>query len=268
MSSSKVYKRTRGAVPLTIGLVILVTVGVVAIHLSAMLYKATSISPSPGSDDGLFSFATTETEESFTSDGFPVVDWEYWQSVNSDVIAWVTVPGTDIDYPIVQAHVSAPDYYNTHDVYGNYSIFGCPFLHADNEGDGILNSRNAVMQAHNINGLWSGMFSAFAAFTDRSYAQAHATVLLQTPTHKVTLTVFATEVIPYAGSDTSLVTTFAGDEAFAQYVTERVSNSSVVFDEQIPSDKMWTFSTCSYLLTPSNERTVVHCSLVSDFKID
>ena len=57
---------------------------------------ATSFDPSPS--------LTVEDAE----DGFPAVDWEYWQDVNPDVIGWVTVPGTPIDYPIVQAHADAP----------------------------------------------------------------------------------------------------------------------------------------------------------------
>lgn len=60
--------------------------------------------------------------------GFPEVDWEYWKSVNPDVIAWVTVPGTNIDSPIVQAHSSDPEYYLHHDVYGKYNVYGCPYL--------------------------------------------------------------------------------------------------------------------------------------------
>ena len=29
-------------------------------------------------------------------DGFPIVDWGYWEEVNPAVIGWVTIPGTNV----------------------------------------------------------------------------------------------------------------------------------------------------------------------------
>ena len=54
---------------------------------------------------------------------------------------------------------------------------------------------------------------------------------------------------------------FDSDADFQRYVAERVAASAVRIGGA-PSSQMWTFSTCSYLLTPENERTVVHCKLV------
>ena len=36
--------------------------------------------------------------------------------MNGDVIGWITVPGTDNNHPILQAHASDPDYYLHHDI--------------------------------------------------------------------------------------------------------------------------------------------------------
>ena len=83
------------------------------------------------------------------TDGFPAVDWEYWQGVNPDVIGWVTVPGTSIDYPVVQAHDDAPTWYLSHDVYGSWNIYGCPYLDADCEAEGF-GSRVAYVFAHHM----------------------------------------------------------------------------------------------------------------------
>lgn len=60
--------------------------------------------PSPGGDNG-------NRQVQVDPYGFPEVDWDYWKSVNPDVIGWVTVPGTNIDSPIVQAHSDDPEYY-------------------------------------------------------------------------------------------------------------------------------------------------------------
>ena len=39
-------------------------------------------------------------------DGFPAVDWDYWQDINPDVIGWVTIPGTTVDLSLI--HISEP----------------------------------------------------------------------------------------------------------------------------------------------------------------
>ena len=109
---------------------------------------ATSFDPSPS--------LTVEDAE----DGFPAVDWEYWQDVNPDVIGWVTVPGTPIDYPIVQAHADAPTWYLSHDVYGNWNIYGCPYLDADCEEEGF-DSRVAYVFAHHMDD--GSMFAPLAS---------------------------------------------------------------------------------------------------------
>ena len=53
--------------------------------------RAADVDPSPILADASGSDAA--------SDGAPTVDWEFWLSVNPDIVAWVSVPGTDIDYP-------------------------------------------------------------------------------------------------------------------------------------------------------------------------
>lgn len=250
-------KPRRGAglgayIPLIAGTLLLGAMAAVLVFGALMVGRATSADPSP---DG----------EAAYEDGFPIVDWDYWLSINPDIVAWVTVPGTDVDYPVIQADASAPDYWNEHDVYGDWSIFGCPFLHADNAATGgILESQNAVFQGHNIQDLNSQMFSAFANFADEAYASEHPEVLVQTPDGvKLRLQPFAVEVVPNAGYAAVLSTEFDSDAQFRQYVAERVEASQVVFEDRVPDDRMWTFSTCSYFLTPANERTVVHCSLKS-----
>lgn len=43
-------------------------------------------------------------------------------------VAWLRVNGTSIDYPVAQAHESDPSFYLSHDIWGNSSRSGCPFL--------------------------------------------------------------------------------------------------------------------------------------------
>ena len=44
--------------------------------------------------------------------------------------AWIKVGGTTIDYPVAQASSGDPDFYLTHDLWGEETRTGCPYLDA------------------------------------------------------------------------------------------------------------------------------------------
>ena len=191
-----------------------------------------------------------------SDDDFPVVDWDYWTHVNPDVIGWVTVPGTSLDYPIVQAHEDNPQFYLTHDVYGSWNFAGCPYLDAGCKEEGLLESRNAVIFGHNLGFGDDSMFATFASYTDEAFAKAHAVVYLQTPSKKTTLSVMASDCV--AGWDSTKRTHFANERDFEAWYEDRYNASIVKVIDQAP-DRIATFVTCSYNRW-SNERTLVYCS--------
>ena len=116
------------------------------------------------------SFPTGEDAASEAADdSFPIVDWAYWQGVNPDVIGWITVPGTTINSPIVQAPTDSPDFYLSHDVYGNYNIYGAIYLDAECAEAG-LNSRNAVILGHHSGNLDAAPFGVIQEYVDKSFA--------------------------------------------------------------------------------------------------
>ena len=73
----------------------LVAAAVLGLWLSGIHERAAGVEPSP------FSGNAAESE---SPDGFPTVDWEYWLSVNPDIVAWVSVAGTEIDYPVAVSY--------------------------------------------------------------------------------------------------------------------------------------------------------------------
>lgn len=221
--------------------------------LHSMDSRASGVEPSPGA-------LSDAAEAQYDADGFAMVDWDYWRQANPAVVGWVNVPGTGISQPICKAEADDTDYWNSHDVYGERNFMGCPFLDAGC-AEGLEGSANAVVQGHNVAGAGSAMFADFSEFAEEDFAEEHARVLLQTPEARMELAVFAVEVVPNAGADESLRTSFGSEGDFQRYVAERVGSSAVRIADA-PASQMWTFSTCSYFLTPQDERTVVHCKLV------
>lgn len=193
------------------------------------------------------------SDASSSSEG---VDWDYWLSVNPDIIGWVSVPGTNIDYPVVRAPDDRPGYYLDHDVYGKWNFTGCPYLDANSPS---LIERGSVVFGHNMG--WSdAMFADFSKFSDAGYTEGHREVHIYTPDGGVELSVRAVDVVP--GWEKSKRTSFSGERDFEEWWTGRLAASDVAVggSDEIP-DAVVAFCTCSYNYW-SSERTLVYAESV------
>ena len=200
-----------------------------------------------------------DASEQVYDDGFPEVDWGYWQSINPDVIGWVTVPDTVIDYPVVQAHAEDPDYYLEHNVYGEPDYRGCPYLDASCAADG-LDSKACYIYGHHLDD--GTMFSEFAGYSDREFVEDHPVILLQSPDCKYTLDVFAVDIIDASVERTQ--NQFLNESEYRQWVEDIINDADMrvdktrqaLYDEEtdIP-DTIKIFVTCSYNFN-ANERTL------------
>lgn len=187
-------------------------------------------------------------------DGFPVVDWDYWKGVNPAIIGWITIPGTTIDSPILQAPKDDPTYYLKHDVYGNYNPHGAIYLDADCT-DGLL-SRNAVIMGHHFgNDVEAAPFGTVASYTDRAFAEQHATVYIQTPEWKRTYGVRFAEIVN--GLEPTKRTDFSGEEDYRSWYDSSRDAAAMVLDTETEPEQTVSLVTCSYNIWVKNERTVV-----------
>ncbi len=192
------------------------------------------------------------------SDGFPKVDWNYWLSVNPDIIAWITVPGTDIDNPVVQARSNDPDYYLNHDVYGNYNPYGAIYLDAECEQYG-LSSKNAVIMGHHFGTDYIGApFGILAEYKSKTFASKHATVLIQTPESKAVYEVRFTQIVN--GAAAGKRTFFESEENYRGWYEEARNDAVMILDAETKPEQTISLVTCSYSIWVENERTVVTTS--------
>lgn len=187
-------------------------------------------------------------------DGFPVVNWAEWRKLNSDVVGWITVPGTIIDYPVLRAHAGDPDFYLHHDIHRNWSIAGCIYLDA-NCTQGLLDSPNAILYGHNMHA--AGMFTELVQMTKRSWGNKHHTVLLQTPGRKLAYTVAAADIVNAAAERTR--TEFSSQDELRAWLDGLLRESTVAYADHIRSTRILSLVVCSYS-TFGDERTVVYCT--------
>lgn len=216
-----------------------------------MTHRATEFERSPGGQP-----AADEAGGRGEDEGG--VDWAYWKDINPDIIGWVTVPGTGIDYPIVQAHADDPGYYLDHDVYGEWNYHGAPYLTWECADGGLLGSGNALVFGHHLND--GTMFSALANFSRPGYAEGHAPIVVQTPEATAELTVLAVDVVDASRESTRVE--FRDDSDRAGWLTETIAGADLdlASDGFDPSDVggVVTLCTCSYNRW-GNERTLVVC---------
>ncbi|MDD5925512.1 class B sortase [Ellagibacter isourolithinifaciens] len=184
--------------------------------------------------------------------GFPAVDWAYWQSVNSDVIGWVTISGTRVDLPICQGRDNDPGYYLTHDVYGNWNIYGCPHLDAACREQGFDSSLCMVFAHHMDDGT---MFSALASYSEEDFRQDHPEILLQIPERRMRLSVVAVDVVDASREFKELE--FADGLDFQAWWGNTYENCDFrLKDVESEPGSLNAFVTCSY--ETWNSRTVVY----------
>lgn len=182
------------------------------------------------------------------------VNWETLRDINPDVVGWVYMPNTNINYPIV--HRSDNDYYLTHDFTGSegwLATFGCIFLSAENAAD--FSAKNNMVYGHNMND--GSMFSGIADLQEQDAFDQARTIYVLTPQGNYRLTTFA--LVNCSADDPLAQTRFENDEAYAAYLQDKADRSVVAVDDAVPildMRKTFAFSTCDNL--PTNGRLVLY----------
>lgn len=105
-------------------------------------------------------------------------------SMNSDCFGWVSITGTNINYPVMHTPDNPQKYLNKN-FYGEYSLSGVPFL----DGRCTSTSTNLIIYGHHMNN--GTMFAELCNYTNTSYRDEHKAVVLETKDGVSAYTVFA-----------------------------------------------------------------------------
>ena len=174
-------KSRRGVKPLVAALVVLLAIGVggaaflvnqyLAGQRQAQVEEQTPVPENPAEPEG--------PEE----DPRPAnpIDFPSLKAEHPDIYAWVTIPDTGVNHPIVQS-TTDDNYYLYHDLDGNYTIYGSVFTQSMNATD-FSDPVTIVYGHHTDNGT---MFSDLRNFTDKDYFDAHEEMYIYTPGHILT----------------------------------------------------------------------------------
>ena len=109
-------------------------------------------------------------------DDFPVVDFAALKADNSDVVAWIYIPDTNVNYPVMQG--STNFVYLDLDYRGYYSIAGSIFMDVHCSYD--FTDEETLIYGHNMHN--GAMFGKLKKFNDEKYLNAHKDVYILLPT--------------------------------------------------------------------------------------
>lgn len=181
---------------------------------------------------------------------------ERLHQINEDVVGWLTVPDTSIDYPLLRG---ADDmYYLNRDVYKEFTLSGSIFLSCLNSPD--LTEPYLLTYGHNM--ASGAMYADVTKFTDESYFLEHTEGVLTGMDVAYDIQFFAVVCADAYDEDYYGVTQINGDPDIFSQTLEKISHQTVVHKliEVSPADQIIALSTCSEAET--NGRIILFGKLV------
>lgn len=139
--------------------------------------------------------ADSKQYEQYKPTADDTVSFEELRQNNKDVIGWITLYGTGIDYPIVQAEDNIK--YLTTDVSGKFAASGSIYLDYRNKAD--FSDFNSIIYGHHM--AESAMFGDIGNFAEKTYFDSHQYGYLFANDREYGLEMFAMlEIDAYNGS--------------------------------------------------------------------
>ena len=178
-----------------------------------------------------------------------LVDLPALQAEYPDIKGWISIPGTCVDYPVLQSSADDPEYYLRRTYKGEWRTAGSIFFQWDCSAE----SQNTVVYGHNMND--GTMFAVLQKMADEAFRKEHSKILLQTSDglrEYQIAAVLKTDITKLRFNRTE----FADHADFLSFQKE-LFTQSLYESQTIPGEdcRLLTLVTCSYEW--ENARTVV-----------
>ena len=190
------------------------------------------------------------------------IDFEAMHQINPEIYAWIQVPGTEIDDPVLQSETNDL-YYNDHGADGKSFMLGAVFSQK------TYNSRSfddpmVLLYGHSTVVGQPGTFADLNSYADQAYFDAHRQIIIYTPEEMRVYTVYA--ACNYSHRHILHYHDFSDREQFDSFFAElRESGKDCDhFDpDAMPEfgDRMITLSTC---YAPNKSQRYLICGVLTD----
>lgn len=201
-----------------------------------------------------------ETPEQVFSESGMLPEFARLYEMNDDIVGWLKIPGTGIDYPVMQTKDS-PDYYLKRNFKKEESNHGC--LYAYEGCDVVGQSDNITVYGHNMKD--GSMFAGLKKYQKKSFWEDHPTLEFSTLYESHQYEIFA--VFTTTASQGKGFRYHAFVDAYSEGEFDHFVNTCKdlsLYDTGITpqyGDRLITLSTCEYSQT--NGRLVVVARMVN-----
>ena len=210
-------------------------------------YKKDYKSEEPSTaEDGIWSNEEKTEEEERLADG-TLASFQTIRELNSDVVGWIKIPNTMIDYPVVQANDNY--YYLKYNINKEYNSSGCPFLDYRNNVKPGSGTRNLIIYGHHRrNGT---MFAQLKNYNDVEFYKENPVIRFDTIYERSEWVIFsnfrATTSWATGTPFNYIQTDFKSDEDYLKFVNEVKKRSLITTPVEVRADdQILLLSTCSY----------------------
>ena len=184
------------------------------------------------------------------------VDWDALRAINPEVVAWVYMPDSKINYPVAHSGDDVKYLTETFDGYSSLVSYGTIFLEGANRPD--FSDQMNIIYGHNM--MDGSMFAYVNDLAEGDNFDKHRTVFLLTPQGNYRLKSFALlHVDPY---DTLVQQNFPTEADFASYLQNKIDRSVVPVPSDVPTTdrmtKAFALLTCDDLGSDAG-RYVLYC---------
>lgn len=187
------------------------------------------------------------------------LDWEELEAVNPDIYAWIYIPNTNIDYPVLQRS-GDNDYYLEHNLDGSRGKPGCIYTEDLNSKE--FTDYNTVIYGHNMKS--GAMFRTLHDFEDKSFFDNNQYVYIYTKDRTLVYKIFAA----YTNDAKHILNSndFTSEQGLSDYlekVFKKAQAEGYLRDDVAVTGEnaILTLSTCT---TSSDKRYIVQAVLVNE----
>lgn len=175
---------------------------------------------------------------------------------NEDVVGWIKISGTQIDYPILQAEDNF--FYLTRNFYYEESRAGSIYMDYRNNIR-LTDERNVIVYGHRMKD--GSMFQQLTKYLDKEFFDTHRKIQFDTLYESYEAEVFA--VYNTLTDFNYIQTEFTDDAEFAELLEQIKAKSKFKSDVEVTTDDIiLTLSTCDYQLDREEGRLVVQAKLI------
>lgn len=189
------------------------------------------------------------------------IDFAALQAQYKDAKGWIRIPGTTVDYAVMQTPEGENDsYYLDKAEDGTKRRSGSIYIESINSGD--FTDPNTLIYGHNMRN--SGMFGALHKFKKKDFFQQNQYIYIYTPGHILTYRIFSVHIF----DDRHILYAFDFDspEGYGEFLEYSLNPTSMTRQVRkdvavTTDDRIITLSTCT---NRDSERLLVEGVLIHD----